>query len=149
VLDTGLFAGCSGGSGVLGSDVAGTVVKTGTGCHLKVGDRAWADENGFTSPGEDSGGMADFAVVNCVQAGVAPSTINLTAAGTIPTSICLDPGSRSGVQIGRSTIGFPYNVPRPGTQQGLIRDDPSAGTIPLAGLTSLEALRALGAPWSV
>eukprot|EP01046_Picozoa_sp_COSAG06_P058939 COSAG06_NODE_12018_length_1434_cov_11.669663_2_plen_91_part_00 len=46
--------------------------------------------------------MAEFAIVSCSQAGIAPHAINLTAAGTVP----------------------------------------------LAGLTSLEALQALGAPWT-
>lgn len=96
----GSFGGCSGGGGTLGSDVAGTVVKAGAGCRLKTGDRVWADENGFT--GTDTGGMAEYAVVQCAQAGIAPTSINLTAAGTIP----------------------------------------------LAGLTSVEAMQALGAPWT-
>ena len=41
----GVFAGCSGGHGTLGMDVAGTVVKTGGGdCRLKVGDRTYPSE---------------------------------------------------------------------------------------------------------
>ena len=80
-------------------DVAGTVAKIGRGdCRLKVGDRVWADLGGVKG---DTGGMADYAVVRCAQAGIAPRAINLTAAGTIP----------------------------------------------LAGLTSVEALEAMGAPW--
>ncbi len=95
----GVFAGCSGGGGTLGMDVAGTVTKIGRGdCRLKVGDRVWADLGGVTG---DTGGMAEYAVVRCAQAGIAPRAINLTAAGTIP----------------------------------------------LAGLTSVEALQAMGAPW--
>ena len=39
----GTFKGCSGGGGTLGMDVAGTVVRVGGSCRLKVGDRVWAD----------------------------------------------------------------------------------------------------------
>ena len=74
--------GCNGGSGVLGMDMAGTVVALGEGCaRLKVGDRVWADTGGAKG---DSGGMAQYALAMEAQTGIAPSTLNLTEAGTIP-----------------------------------------------------------------
>lgn len=74
--------GCNGGSGVLGMDMAGTVVALGEGCtRLKVGDRVWADTGGAKG---DSGGMAQYALATEAQTGVAPTTLNLTEAGTIP-----------------------------------------------------------------
>ena len=117
----GEFAGCSGGGGTLGMDVAGTVVKLGTGkCRLKVGDRVWADLGGVRG---DTGGMADYAVVGCDQAGIAPSSINVSAQQlprlpSVPDTNCRCPQLTA------------------------------AATIPLAGLTSVECLQATGAPWS-
>jgi len=74
--------GCSGGGGVLGMDVAGTVIAVGAGCkRLKVGDKVWADTG---SAKGDSGGMAQFSVLTEAQTGIAPTTLNLTEAGTIP-----------------------------------------------------------------
>eukprot|EP01052_Picozoa_sp_SAG31_P036462 SAG31_NODE_4555_length_3143_cov_5.394875_7_plen_304_part_00 len=75
---------CAGGGGTLGMDVAGTVisVKPGLGCaRFKPGDKVWADTGGVTG---DTGGMAEYAVVKCSQAGLAPQSISLVAAGTIP-----------------------------------------------------------------
>ena len=75
-------AGCSGGAGTLGMDMAGTVVAVGSGCsRLKVGDRVWADTGALDG---DSGGMAQFALATEAQTGVAPASLNLTEAGTIP-----------------------------------------------------------------
>ena len=76
--------GCSGGGGNLGMDLAGTVAEVGQGStceRLNVGDKVWADAGGMTG---DTGGMAQYAVVKCSQTGLAPMSINLTAAGTIP-----------------------------------------------------------------
>eukprot|EP00937_MAST-01D_sp_MAST-1D-sp2_P002987 g2987.t1 len=74
--------GCSGGAGTLGMDMAGTVVAVGSGCtRLKVGDRVWADTGALKG---DSGGMAQYALAAESQTGVAPASLNLTEAGTIP-----------------------------------------------------------------
>jgi NADPH2:quinone reductase len=74
--------GCNGGSGVLGMDMAGTVVAVGEGCtRLKEGDRVWADTGGVKG---DSGGMAQYALASEKQTGIVPSKLNLTMAGTIP-----------------------------------------------------------------
>ena len=122
----GEFAGCSGGGGTLGMDVAGTVVKLGTGkCRLQVGDRVWADLGGVRG---DTGGMADYAVVRCDQAGIAPNSINVT-----PAPI-LVPRLPSAVHVPDTNRRCPQLT--------------AAATIPLAGLTSVECLQATGAPWS-
>ena len=74
--------GCSGGGGVLGMDVGGTVAAVGEGCtRLKVGDRVWSDTGALKG---DSGGMATYAVTTEMQTGLAPSNLNLTEAGVVP-----------------------------------------------------------------
>jgi len=67
----------------LGFDVAGTVVQVGEGCtRLKVGDRVWADQGGFPTP--TMGSYAEFAAMKESIVGLAPSTISLNDAATIP-----------------------------------------------------------------
>ena len=74
--------GCSGGGGTLGMDMAGTVVAVGDGVdRLKIGDDVWANTG---AEGGDSGGMAQYAVINEAQAGLKPRSINFTEAATIP-----------------------------------------------------------------
>lgn len=74
--------GCSGGAGVLGMDISGTVAALGEGCkRLKVGDRVWADTGAAKG---DSGGMAQYALATEEQTGIVPPNLNLTEAGTIP-----------------------------------------------------------------
>jgi len=73
---------CGGGGGTLGMDLSGTVVAVGSNAtRLKIGDVVWADVGGVKG---DTGAMAEYAVVSEAQTGLAPSTLNLTEAGTIP-----------------------------------------------------------------
>lgn len=74
--------GCSGGGGTLGMDMAGTVVAVGAGVdRLKVGDDVWANTGAERG---DTGGMAQYAVINQVQTGLMPKSLNFTEAATIP-----------------------------------------------------------------
>jgi NADPH:quinone reductase-like Zn-dependent oxidoreductase len=64
-------------------DMAGTVVALGPGTTGRIvkGDEVWADSGGVSG---DSGGMAEYAVVNEAQTGKKPQSLNFTEAGTIP-----------------------------------------------------------------
>ena len=74
--------GCGGGGGTLGMDVAGKVVAVGAGVtRLKLGDEVWADIGGGSG---DTGGMAEYALVDEAQVGLKPKSLNFTEAGTIP-----------------------------------------------------------------
>eukprot|EP00947_MAST-08B_sp_MAST-8B-sp1_P006125 g6125.t1 len=74
--------GCGGGQGILGMDVAGTVVQVGDGVtRLKVGDEVWADGGGVKGV---SGTMAQFAVLSEAQTALKPKALSMIEAATIP-----------------------------------------------------------------
>ena len=74
--------GCPGSGGTLGMDYAGEVVVVGSGCkRLKVGDAVWADSGALKG---DTGGMAEYALLDEEQTGLKPASLNGTEAGTIP-----------------------------------------------------------------
>ena len=62
--------------------MAGSVVKTGAACdRLKPGDRVWADLANEKPP---LGGYATYAVVECSHLGLAPPSLSLIEAATLP-----------------------------------------------------------------
>eukprot|EP01065_Artemidia_motanka_P000737 TRINITY_DN10340_c0_g1_i1.p1 TRINITY_DN10340_c0_g1~~TRINITY_DN10340_c0_g1_i1.p1 ORF type:complete len:361 (+),score=133.81 TRINITY_DN10340_c0_g1_i1:64-1083(+) len=67
--------GCS--RGVMGSDVAGTVVEVGSACgdRIKVGDDVWT---------ASAGTYAEYALATCKQTSVMPKDLSFSDAGTIP-----------------------------------------------------------------
>ena len=63
-------------------DLSGTVVAVGSNCsRIRVGDKVWADVGGVTT---DTGAMAQYAVLEEEQVGLAPSSLSPIEAGTIP-----------------------------------------------------------------
>lgn len=73
------------GPKVLGFDVSGTVVKVGDGCwRLSAGDRVWADLGDGMFPSLEMGAWAEYAVADCEQISLMPTTLNFPSAAALP-----------------------------------------------------------------
>ena len=71
----------------LGFDVSGVVVAAGADCaRIKVGDAVWSDlgEFGLREGIAEMGAWAQYAVADEEQAGLAPTSLSLEQAGTLP-----------------------------------------------------------------
>lgn len=93
----------------LGIEFSGVVAAVGRDCDLQAEDRIWNAPN-FTDPAEfperHMAGMAEYAIVQCRYAGLAPKTVDLAEAGTDPGNAITALGAlqAAGVTAGSSVM---------------------------------------------